>query len=495
MGFVLLAVPVVAVVLLFLFKKTRAQHLISVAASMILLIIAGILTHDVIVNGTVDYGAWRGIIYLDALSMIVLDIVVVIGFMTSIYSVGYLTQEIKQGELDSDKLRIYYLLMYAFIFTMLLALMVKNIGVMWVAIEATTLASAFLVGFYNGKDSIEAAWKYIIICSVGIALALLGIIFLQFSSMGIIDSSQYLDWTAMMTHAAALNGSILRLALVFIVIGFGTKAGLAPMHTWLPDAHSQAPSPISTLMSGVLLNGSMYGIIRVVAIINHSFGNSIFVGRVMITLGLLSVITAAIFIFTQKDYKRLLAYSSIEHMGIIALAIGFFTPLSIWGGILHMINHSLTKSMLFLSSGNVLQKYKTKEIAKVSGIFKLLPVTGTVFLLGLFAIGGAPPFSVFASEVVVISAIFQEQHFVVGGVLILLLTMIFTGIVLTMFKMFGGEAPADISPGEFNLPGVVMIVGLLGMITVTGLYMPNEIKTLIDQAVTIIMGGQTFGKG
>lgn len=262
------------------------------------------------------------------------------------------------------------------------------------------------------------------------------------------------------------------------------------MHTWLPDAHSQAPSPISTLMSGVLLNGAMYGIIRIVAIINHSFGNSIFVGRIMITVGVLSVVTAAVFIFTQKDYKRLLAYSSIEHMGIIAIAIGFFTPLSIFGGLLHMINHSFTKSMLFLSSGNILQKYNTKEISKIKGMFKLLPVTATVFLLGLFAIGGTPPFSVFASELVVISAIFQENNFFVGGLLILLLAIIFTGIVLTMFKIFyGNDTPTETSPGEINIPGVCTIVGLLVIITTMGLYIPNELKGLIENAVQIIIGG------
>lgn len=490
MGFVLLAVPVIAVVLFFLLKRKHLQHAVSVIASMILILAAGVLTRDVMIFGTVEYSALGGFFYIDALSIIVLDMVVIIGFMTSVFSIGYLEEELKDGKLDEGRLRIYYMLMYSFIFTMLLAVTVKNIGIMWVAIEATTLASAFLVGFYNGKDAIEAAWKYIIICSVGISIALLGIIFLQLSSIGVIDSSEFLDWTALFNNAADLKGPTLRLAFIFILIGFGTKAGLAPMHTWLPDAHSQAPSPISTLMSGVLLNGAMYGIIRIVAIINHSFGSSVFVGRIMIAVGILSVITAAIFIFTQNDYKRLLAYSSIEHMGIIAIAIGFFTPLSIFGGLLHMINHSFTKSMLFLSTGNILQKYHTKDISKIKGMFKLLPVTGIVFLLGLFAIAGTPPFSVFASEIVVISSIFQENNFFVGIGLILLLAIIFTGIVLTMFKMFyGNEIPEGTSSGELNIPGVFAIVGLLVIITVMGLYIPNELKELIDHAVKIIIGG------
>lgn len=491
MGFVLLAVPVIAVVLFLLIKSRKLQYAISVSASTIIMIAAALLTRDVMLLGVVEYSALGGVFYIDSLSILVLDIVVIIGFMTSIYSVGYLEEEVKHGKLDLGRIRIYYILMYSFIFTMMLALTVKNMGIMWIAIEATTLASTFLVGFYNGKDSLEAAWKYVIICSVGIAIALLGITFLQLSSIDVLKGSQFLDWTALYNNAAALNSSTLRFAFIFILIGFGTKAGLAPMHTWLPDAHSQAPSPISALLSGVLLNCAMYGIIRTIAIVNRSLGSSVFTGRIMITLGVLSIITAAIFILTQKDYKRLLAYSSIEHMGIIAVAIGIFTPLSIFGALLHMINHSFTKSMLFLSSGNILQKYDTKEISKISGMLKILPVTGTVFLLGLFAIAGTPPFGVFSSEFVIITAIFQKNNFWVGILIAVVLAVIFAGIAHTMFKMFYGNNTAkEIIAGEINIPGVIAIVALFVLITAAGLYIPNVLKELIEKAGNIIIGGQ-----
>ena len=289
--------------------------------------------------------------------------------------------------------------MHSFLFTMVLALSVKNMGIMWIAIEATTLASAFLVGFYNHKHALEAAWKYVIICSVGIAIALLGIIFLHLSSIDVLKSQQFLDWTALYDNAKSLKSSIARFAFIFILIGFGTKAGLAPMHTWLPDAHSQAPSPISALLSGVLLNSAMYAIFRTTAIVNRNLGGSVYTGRLLMAVGILSMLTAAIFILTQKDYKRLLAYSSIEHMGIIAVSLGIFTPLSVFGALLHMINHSLTKSMLFLSSGNILQKYNTKQIRKIKGVLKLLPVSGTAFLLGLFAIAGTPALQCFCERV------------------------------------------------------------------------------------------------
>ncbi|RJE48598.1 MULTISPECIES: hydrogenase 4 subunit F [unclassified Dehalobacter] len=491
MGFLLLVIPIIALLLLFILKAKRLHHLVSVSSAVLLLIIAATLTHDVILYGAIAYSSLGGFFYLDALSMMILDIVLTIGLMAAIFSIGYLEEEVRQGKLPVPKIRLYYMLMVTFIFTMVLALTVRNMGLMWIAIEATTLASAFLVGFYNNRYALEAAWKYVIICSVGIAVALLGIILLHLSSAGILENGSFLDWTALYANAASLKGSVLRLAFIFILVGFGTKAGLAPMHTWLPDAHSQAPSPISAMLSGVLLNSAMYGIIRTTAIVNHNQGSSSFAGRLLIGIGILSIATAAVFILTQKDYKRLLAYSSIEHMGIIAVAIGIFTPLSIFGGLLHMINHSLTKSMLFLSAGNIMQRYDTKQIFKIKGILKTLPVSGTVFLLGLFAIAGTPPFSVFASEFSITAAIFNQSSLWVGMVFILLLAVVFAGIAVTLFKMFYGQPDsteaADAKTGEINIPGTVCLVVLLAAVTAGGVYLPETIRELIIQAQGIVL--------
>jgi hydrogenase-4 component F len=490
MGFLLLAIPVIAVLLFPVFRSSRAQHIISISASALLMIAAAYITRAVMLFGVVESAALGGIFYIDSLSIIVLDIVLTISLMASIYSVGYMEEEVKRGKADAGKLKIYYMLMYAFIFTMVLALSVKNMGIMWIAIEATTLSSAFLVGFSNDKHALEAAWKYIIICSVGIAVAMLGITLLHLSSIDVLSSRQFLDWTALYNSAGALKSSVVKLAFIFILVGFGTKAGLAPMHTWLPDAHSQAPSPISALLSGVLLNSAMYGIIRAVSIVNRNLGSSVYTGRLLMAIGLLSVITAAVFIMTQKDYKRLLAYSSIEHMGIIAVAIGVFTPVSVFGALLHMINHSLTKSMLFLSSGNILQKYDTKQISKIKGVLKFLPVSGLAFLLGLFAIAGTPPFSVFSSELSIIASVFQTNRLIFGAVFTVLLAVVFAGFAVTLFHIFygnpAGEAP---EPGETNLPGTVCIVALLAVITVTGLFMPEGVTDLITRAQSIVTGG------
>ena len=512
MGFLLLAMPVVAVLLFLLIKDKRLSHAISISTSGILLIIAIFLTSDVMHYGIIEgKGVLDGFFYLDSFSIIILDIIIFIGFMTSIYSVSYLNAEIKHGQIQISKVKTYYILMFSFIFAMMLVLTAKNMGIVWIAIEATTLASAFLVGFYNRKQSIEAAWKYVIICSVGIAIALLGIVFLHLSSVNVVDESNILDWTALYNNAAALKSSTLKFAFIFIFVGFGTKAGLAPMHTWLPDAHSQAPSPISALLSGVLLNSAMYGIIRTVSIVNKNLGESSYTGRIMIISGFLSILIAAVFIITQKDYKRLLAYSSIEHMGIISLSIGLFTPASIFGALFHMINHSLTKSMLFLTSGNILQKYDTREISKIKGLLKLLPVSGVAFLLGLFAIAGAPPFSVFASELNILVSIFENKKYLIGIVLIILLAAIFAGIAIALFKIFYGYKETkdskginelgeikeskkskdlkDIKPGEPNIPGAIVVTVLLIIICITGIYLPEGLKTLLYNAQKIIIGG------
>lgn len=499
MGFLLWILPLFSVPAFALLKRRKAWHTLSVIVSAAMLAVAAGATACVLGSGTLEYAALGGLLYIDALSIVIIDIVLIIGFLAAVFSIGYLDEELGHGKIEESKIKLYYILMYVFMFTMVLALSVRNMGIMWIAIEATTLASAFLVGFYNDKRAIEATWKYVIICSVGIAVAMLGIIFLHLSSAGLLQESQLLNWTALYNSARELKSPLLRLAFVFILVGFGTKAGLAPMHTWLPDAHSQSPSPISALLSGVLLNSAMYAIIRSVSIVNKNLGSSMFTGRILIAAGILSVAAAAVFILTQKDYKRLLAYSSIEHMGIIALSIGIFTPAAVFAGLFHMINHSFTKSMLFLSSGSILQKYGTREISKIKGLLRVLPVSGTAFFLGLFAIAGTPPFSVFASEFNILASIFQKGSHLLGWVLIFLLAAVFTGIALSLFKIFwpGGEscASADeseaaaLTAGEINKPGAVVIVILLITVLIFGFYMPAELRRLLTKAQQIIIGG------
>ncbi len=484
----LLLLSLSAIPLFWVSSAVRWSSAVSLFISGWSLIIGFFLTAQVLEKGFVEQGTILGL-YVDSLSALVLDLILLISFFVAVYAIGYLEAEQKAGHMDAKRIRIFYSLMYSFISTMFLSLVTGNIGVLWVAIEGTTLASAFLVGFMNNEKALEASWKYIVICSVGIAMALMGIILLHLSASGLnVATGNELYWPWMMQYAPYLNREILKLAFVFIIVGFGTKAGLAPMHTWLPDAHSQAPSPVSALFSAVLLNSSMYGIIRCLSIFNKAVGSD-FANDIMIGLGLLSILIAAVFIMVQKDYKRILAYSSIEHMGLIAIGIGFFTPGSVLVALLHMMNHSLTKALLFLSAGNVFLVYKTREISSVTGLLKRLPISGPLFLTGIFAITGFPPFSIFFSEFGLLTLVFSSDRSYVGWLLAALISIIFIGFALTMLRMFWGPNPdAEQCTEEPNILGAGVLVILTGLILMTGLRMPGPVMTLIQQARNIIMG-------
>jgi hydrogenase-4 component F len=485
-------IPPAALLLLALPLPRRFQHAVSVGSTALQACIAVFATVDVLRYGSVSPALFGGLLYLDAVSVLFLDLVAAIGLLVCLYTIGYVENEIRHGAMDAGRVRLLYLLMHVFLFTMVLALTVRNLGAVWIAIEATTLASVFLVGFHGGKSALEAAWKYIILCSVGITLAMVGIIFLNSAAAGVLGEGTSLDWTALSASAGALDSSYLRFAFVFLLVGFGTKAGLAPMHTWLPDAYNQAPSPVSALLSGVHLNAAMYALMRTVSIVNRNLGSSLYTGRLLIAAGFLSILAAALFLLTQKDYKRLLAYSSIEHMGIVAIAVGVFSPLSLFAAFYHLVNHSFTKSMLFLTSGTVLQKFGTREIGKVGHLTKALPVTGPVFLLGLIALGGTPPFSLFSSELGMLTSLFGEHRFLLGVGVVALLALVFAGIVQAMFRMFYPRPSTDLSavaPGEPNPLGAAVVVLLLVVVLVTGVFLPDWLLRLLTRAQTLLSGG------
>src|SRR3972149_5814174 len=321
----------------------------------------------------------------------------IVGFVASIYSMGYMGHELEHEIIDLVRLRMYYVHFLIVMLSMLLVCETNNLG-LWIAIEMTTLVSALLMILYSRKSSVEAAWEYMIICTVGITFALFGTILTYYAAVKILgENGDALNWTSLIAVADQFDPTIMKLAFIFILIGYGTKAGLAPMHTWLPDAHSEAPTPVSALLSGVLLNCAMYGIIRFYSIATKSTGAA-FSSNLLIIFGLLSLGIAVPFIILQEDYKRLLAYSSVEHMGIVALGIGFGGVFGIFGAILHMFNHAMTKSLMFFGAGNILLKHDTKEIFNVSGVVKTMPATGAMFVVGALAITGSPPFFIFITE-------------------------------------------------------------------------------------------------
>jgi hydrogenase-4 component F len=423
------------------------------------------------------------LLFMDSLNALLVIIISALSFLVSIYSIGYFKSEITHG-LKTDKVKDYYFWMNMFIFAMLLLSISNNLGILWIAIEGTTLATTFLISFYNNKEAVEAGWKYIIICSVGIAFAFFGIVLLYFASSSFLGESFYaLNWTDMIKVAAGFNKHLLDIAFIFILVGFGTKVGFAPFHFWLPDAHSEAPSPVSALMSGVLLNCALYAILRVYALLNIA-QQSYFADSLLMFFGLFSVLIAAVFIIKQRDYKRLLAYSSMEHMGIITFAFSINSNLGILAGLLGMLNHAFTKTLMFFSAGSVLTNYHTKRFSDIKGLFNLMPITAGFMILGVFAITGNPPFGIFISEFLTILSSFRSNYIYEGIALLLLLVFIFIGFIYSFVGMLAGKPVFEKKKESYYMltPMLLILIVILSF----GFYIPDNFKILAANVILII---------
>jgi hydrogenase-4 component F len=434
-------------------------------------------------------------LHLDSLSALFLAILGIVGCLTGLYSIGYMRHEVDDGEISVTTLCHYYGFFHLFLFTMLLVITSNNLILMWAAIEATTLSSAFLVGLYGQSSSLEAAWKYIIICTVGVAFGLFGTILVYANAASFMpDPNDAIFWTEVLKHAAQLDPMLMHLAFVFVLIGFGTKTGLFPMHAWLPDAHSEAPSPISALLSAVLLNCALLIIIRYTIIINTTLGNE-FTSTLLLAFGLLSVAVAAFFILVQRDLKRLLAYSSVENMGLIAVALGIGGPLGILAALLHTLNHSLAKTLLFCGSGNVLLKYGTRDITVVKGMLKSMPFTAVLLAGGALALGGMPPFNIFLSEFMTVTAGLAAGHITLTVILLLLLTVVLAGLVRMVAGTLFGAKPDEVNKGELGILTTLPMLILLVLMLVMGTHIPQPVSRLLESAVTIVIPPQTGADG
>ena len=371
-----------------------------------------------------------------------------------------------------------------FAFTMLVAVTANNVGVMWIAVEATTISSAVVVPLSVSKASVEASWKYVLIGSVGIALAFVGTVLGYFDFVTLVGQRDYaLNWTVLLANARVLHPPVIELAFVFILIGYGTKAGLAPMHTWLPDAHAEAPSALSAMMSGVLLAVALYAIVRWRAVVAAAVG-PVFPNRLLIGVGLLSLVIAALSLVIQRQYKRLLAYSSIEHTGLmcVGLALG---PLGVFASMLHLINHTVAKSMMFLLSGRILDRYGTTDIARVSGLVRVMPWTAGLFAAGMMALLGLPPFGMFVSKLLLVRAGFADGQGWLMAAVLALLAVAFMSLLLHLNRMLYGAIPADVPRGERAGLGVVPIAVCVAALLVLGLVMPAPVTALLDRVVEI----------
>jgi len=420
----------------------------------------------------------------DGLSALFLILISAIGVFASIYSIGYIRHEMKEELIGPGRMRQYYTLLYLFLFSMYLAVLANHPLVTWIAIETTTLSTALLISMYNKPAAMEAAWKYLIINSVGLLVGLFGtVLYLALGAEKL--GNDMITWQNLTQGASLFNPEILKIAFIFVLVGYGTKMGLAPMHTWLPDAHGRAPVPISSLLSGVLLNVSLYAILRYKVIGDASFGSA-FSQSLFIILGIVSVVVAMFMIIIQTNYKRLLAYSSIENMGIIALGIGF-GGVGALAALMHMVYHALAKSFIFLVSGNIFMKYKTTKIKNIKGMFKALPYTTILFISGIFALIGFPPFGNFVSKMYILSAGFKTHPFI-AGLLALFLVIIFFGFFRHLQEMIFGEPPENIAVGENGLITFVPLVAMLVLILLLSVFMPSMLRELIFQSYKIIGG-------
>ncbi len=383
---------------------------------------------------------------------------------------------------DAQATRRFRVFQSAFTLTMLAAVTTSNVALMWVAIEATTIASAMVIPLTRTKASVEASWKYLLICSVGIALAFAGTVLAYFdfvSTAGHLPDA--LNWRVLHDAAPSLHPELMQLAFAFILIGYGTKAGLAPMHTWLPDAHSEAPASISAMMSGVLLAVAVYAIARWKWVVDAAMTPA-FTDTLLLGIGLFSIAVGAFSLVIQRHYKRMLAYSSVEHMGLVTvgLALG---PLGTFAALLHVINHAVAKSMMFLLAGRILRRYETTEISRVSGLLRAMPWTGPLFAAGILALVGLPPFGLFVSEFLLVRAAVAAGRLWVAGVMLLLLLIAFISLVNHLNAMLYGTVPEGVVAGERRGLALVALGGCTIVLIGLGLVLPGPVTTLLNLSV------------
>lgn len=478
----LLLIPLVAAGLIALVRQRIVIEIIHLVAAFTALgtgMLAAIEVWQISPTGSVT--AVDGLLRADALSAFMLMVITLLAVIAALYALGYIRAEV--SALHLPRARLFFALFHLFIFTMLLAVTTDNLGVMWVAIEGTTLATVFLVNFHNTPTSTEAAYKYLILSSIGIAMAFIGTVLMNYAAAPVGEIG--VNWSSLYAAAASLNPQVVRLAFAFILIGYGTKAGLAPMHTWLPDAHSEAPAPISALMSGVLLNVGLYALLRFKAIVDLAVGGD-FAAAWLMGFGIVSLAVAAIFLLTQRSYKRMLAYSSVEHMGLICLGLGFGGYWGVLGALLHVINHALSKSLLFMLSGNILLKYHTTDIGQVRGLLRTTPLTGGAFLAGTLALIGLPPFGPFLSEFIIFRAGMAGDTAGVAAAGIGLLVVVFAGMLGSVNAMLYGTPPDHLLPGDVLKWSMLPLAVNFVLLLILGLTTPPALVEALNQALKVL---------
>ena len=455
-----LLIPALAAALLALLPGYRATARLNILATLLTFLVALSLLFTRPAPGPY--------LHVDDLNNVFIVLTTFVGFTTSVFSASYIDHELEIGRLTPTFLRFYHAMYHVLMFAMNLALVANNIGVMWVAIELATLTTVLMVGIYRTHEALEAAWKYFILGSVGIALALFGTILVYMAARPSIgEGLDAMIWTTLMERAASFDPALLNVAFVFLLLGYGTKVGLAPLHAWLPDAHSEGPTPISAVLSGLLLNVALYALLRFKMLLAVN-PNVIAPGPLLVTMGLISVVFAAFMLYRRRDIKRMFAYSSIEHMGIIAFAFGMGGPLANFAGLVHMTMHSLTKSAIFFAVGHIAQVKGTQQIAQMGGLTVTNPVLGWGLVLGVVAIAGLPPLGIFMSEFLVVTSTFAREP-LLAIVLVFGILIGVAGLFLRLNAIAFGEPRGAVAEAKASYGPMFAHLALVFM---TGVYMP-----------------------
>ena len=484
----LLVVPAAAGLGCLPVRSRRAMAAMGVLAFGLTLAFGVELLRRVALDGEVT--EWGGFLRADALSAWMVVLISAVSLATSLYAGRYFQRDLAAGTVTQGRMREFFVLTPLFGAGMFLAVLANSLGVMWAAVEATALSSVLLVALYNRRTSLEGAWKYVILGSLGLALALLGTVFIYAAACK--DSPRPLpsfNWSHLMTVAPQLDPRLVRLAFVLALIGYGTKAGLAPMHTWLPDAHSEAPSPTSAMLSGVSLKIALYALLRFHILATACLGTP-FSSHLLLGFGLLSMFLAAPFILVQENLKRMLAYSSLEHVGLICVGIGLGTPITIFGALLHMGYHALTKPVLFFAAGNIHQTYHTLEFRLIGpGVVKVLPVTVLFMGSAAVAAAGLPPFGLFLSELTIIGGGVLAGQFAISILVVGALIACFYGMLRQLTRILPGEPKAGLVHDGRPMDGVPAMGLLLGGLLVFSVWLPRSLLDVLHQAARIIGGG------
>ena len=419
---------------------------------------------------------------VDDLNVVFVVLGTFVGFTTSAFSASYIAHELEIGRLTPANLRFYHAMYQALMFAMNLALLANNIGLMWVAVELATLTTVLMVGIYRTHEALEAAWKYFILGSVGIALALFGTILVYMAAQPVLGAGgDAMIWTALIERAHDFNPELLNVAFVFLMLGYGTKVGLAPLHAWLPDAHAEGPTPISAVLSGLLLNVALYAVLRFKMLLAAN-PNAISPGPLMVVLWLVSLIFAAFMLYRRRDIKRMFAYSSIEHMGLITFAFGMGGPLANFAGLLHMTMHSLTKSAIFFAVGHVAQVKGTQKLSEIRGLTESHPVLGWGLVIGIVAIAGLPPLGIFMSEFLIVTSTFAREPWlallVVFGILVA-----FGALVLRMSDIAFGKPTGGMAAVESSY---VPLFAHLSLVLAAGIYLPGPLVAWFQNVARLL---------